>query len=77
MTGFTGTVSLQASALATVPSESDWYDVNVQGDIGSPTMPYPTAYTGVDPYNFKINTNWIRVKYHPTAGTIDKFQLRN
>ena len=77
LTDFTGTISVQASALETVPSETDWYDVNVQGDVGAPAIPYSTAFTGVDPFNFTINTNWIRVKYNPTAGTIDKFQLRN
>jgi hypothetical protein len=78
LTDFTGNIHLQGSALETTPSaDTDWYDINVQGDLGEPSIPITTATTIVDPYNFKINTNWIRVKYHPTAGTIDKFQLRN
>ena len=78
LAGFSGNIHLQGSALETIPSsDTDWYDINVQGDIGEPSIPITTATTIVDPYNFKINTNWIRVKYHPTAGTIDKFQLRN
>jgi len=48
----------------------------VQGDVGDPAIPY-TTFTGIDPFNFTVNTNWVRLKYYPTAGTVDKVQLRN
>lgn len=77
LTGFSGNVYIQGSALESTPSaDTDWYDINVQGDIGDPAIPY-ASFTGIDPFNFTVNTNWIRVKYYPTAGTLDKFQLRN
>jgi|TARA_B110000977_G_scaffold18633_1_gene22493 hypothetical protein len=78
MTNFVGTVRVQGSALASAPSlDSDWYDINVQGDIGSPAIPYATATSGVDPFNFTINTNWIRIIFDQTSGTLDQVLLRN
>lgn len=78
LTDFVGNVFVQGSALETAPTqESDWYNINVQGDAGQPELPYTNAYNGVDPFNFTVNTNWIRIKAEPTAGTIDKVLLRN
>jgi hypothetical protein len=78
MTDFVGTVKIQGSALASAPTQdTDWYDINVQGDIGNPAIPYTTATNGVDPFNFVINTNWIRVIFDQTSGTLDKVLLRN
>lgn len=77
LTGFSGNIYVQGSALETTPSsDTDWYDISVQGDIGEPAIPY-TSFTGIDPFNFTVNTNWIRLKYYPTAGTVDQVQLRN
>ena len=77
LTGFSGNIHVQGSALETTPSsDTDWYDINVQGDVGDPAIPY-TTFTGIDPFNFTVNTNWVRLKYYPTAGTVDKVQLRN
>lgn len=78
MTNFVGEVTIQGSAMMDPPSdEAQWYDINVQGDIGAATIPYSTAFDGVDPFNFVINTNWIRVKWSVTSGSIDKILLRN
>lgn len=78
MTDFVGNVWLQGSPISTVPTqETDWYDINVQGDVGQVRIPYSSAFNGVDPFNFKINTNWIRVKYELVSGSVDKIQLRN
>lgn len=77
LTGFSGNIYVQGSALETTPSsDTDWYDIGVQGDVGEPGIPY-TSFTGIDPFNFTVNTNWIRLKYYPTAGTVDQVQLRN
>lgn len=77
LTGFSGNIHIQGSALETTPSsDTDWYDINVQGDVGDPAIPY-TTFTGIDPFNFTVNTNWVRLKYYPTAGTVDQIQLRN
>ena len=63
LTGFSGNIYVQGSALETTPSsDTDWYDIGVQGDIGEPAIPY-TSFTGIDPFNFTVNTNWIRLKY--------------
>ena len=75
---FVGNVYIEGSALETVPTqESDWYVINPQGDFGQAIIPYTSATTGVDPFNFKINTNWIRVKYDLTSGSFNKVILRN
>ena len=78
MTDFVGNVTIQGSALETAPTqESDWYGINAQGDFGQIVIPYTSAFSGVDPFNFKINTNWIRVKFDLTSGSMDKVLLRN
>lgn len=78
LTDFVGDVYIQGSALETAPTqESDWYNINVQGDFGQAKIPYTTTFTGVDPFNFTINTNWIRVRFEQTSGSIDKVLLRN
>jgi len=78
MTDFVGEVFVQGSALESSPNqESDWYDINVQGDFGQVKIPYTTAFNGVDPFNFVINTNWLRVKFNKTSGSVDKILLRN
>ena len=78
MTGFTGNVTIQGSALESTPTQpSDWYDINPTGDGNESKLPF-TTFTGIDPFNFTINTNWIRVKYEDnSAGTLDKVLLRN
>jgi len=78
MTDFVGNVTIQGSALETAPTqESDWYGINAQGDFGQIKIPYASAFSGVDPFNFKINTNWIRVQFDVTSGSMDKVLLRN
>lgn len=78
LTDFVGNVEIQGSALESVPTlETDWYTINAQGDFGQAVIPYTTAMSGIDPFNFVINTNWIRVKYNLTSGSFDKVQLRN
>lgn len=78
MNEFVGNVTIQGSALETVPTqETDWYNINPQGDFGQEVIPYTTAYSGIDPFNFKINTNWIRLKIVQTSGTFNKVLLRN
>lgn len=80
MDQFVGEVTVQGSLQETVPNaenETDWFDINVQGDIGSPEIPFTTAFTGIDPFNFTVNAVWIRVKYTVTSGSITKIQLRN
>jgi hypothetical protein len=78
MTNFVGSVKIQGSALESAPTQdSDWYDINSQGDIGNPAIPYVTATSGVDPFNFTVNTNWIRVTFDQTSGTLDQVLLRN
>ncbi len=78
MTDFVGNITVQGSALESAPTqETDWYDINVQGDVGDPAVPYGTAYNGIDPFNFIINTNWLRVKFDKTSGSVDKVLLRN
>ena len=78
MTNFVGNVTLQGSALSTAPTQdSDWYDINPQGDIGSADIPYSTAFSGIDAFNFKVNTNWVRVKFEKNSGSFDKVLLRN
>lgn len=75
---FVGNVYIEGSALETVPTqESDWYVINPQGDFGQAIIPYTSATSGIDPFNFKINTNWVRVKYDLTSGSFDKVILRN
>jgi hypothetical protein len=75
---FVGTIQIQGSALESVPTqESDWYNINPQGDFGQSIIPYTSAFTGIDPFNFVINTNWIRVEFVKTSGSVDKILLRN
>lgn len=80
MDQFVGEVTVQGSIQESVPdpeNDTDWFDINVQGDIGSPEIPFNTAFTGVDPFNFTVNALWIRVKYTVTSGSITRIQLRN
>jgi len=78
LSNFVGNVYIQGSALESTPSqETDWYNIDIQGDAGQPGIPYSTSYNGIDPFNFSLNTNWIRIKAEPTSGTIDKVLLRN
>ena len=78
MTSFVGNVEIQGSALSTAPTQdSDWYDINVQGDSGQSVVPFTTAFSGIDAYNFTVNTNWVRVKFAKTSGSFDKVLLRN
>jgi len=78
MTDFVGNVTIQGSALSTAPVlDSDWYNINVQGDTGADAIPFSSAFSGIDAYNFKVNTNWVRVKFNKTSGSLDKVLLRN
>lgn len=78
MTDFVGNVTIQGSALSSTPTQdSDWYDINVQGDSGQAVVPFTTAFSGIDAYNFTVNTNWVRVKFAKTSGSFDKVLLRN
>ncbi len=78
MTNFVGNVTIQGSALSSTPTQdNDWYDINVQGDIGQTAIPFSSAFNGIDAYNFKVNTNWVRVKFDKTSGSLDKVLLRN
>lgn len=78
MSDFVGNVQIQGSALESMPTQdSDWYNINPQGDFGQSVIPYTSAYSGIDPFNFTINTNWIRVEFTKTSGSIDKIILRN
>ena len=75
---FVGTVQIQGCALESAPTdESDWYNINPQGDFGQSIIPYSSPFTGIDPFNFTVNTNWIRVKFTKTSGSVDKVILRN
>ena len=77
MTSFVGNVTIQGSALSSTPSQdSDWYDIDVQGD-GLAPVPFTSAFSGIDAYNFKVNTNWVRVKFDKSSGSLDKVLLRN
>ena len=78
MTNFVGNVTIQGSALSSTPTQdNDWYNINVQGDSGSDAIPFSTAFNGIDAYNFNVNTNWVRVKFDKTSGSLDKVLLRN
>lgn len=78
MSDFVGNVYVQGSALESAPTqETDWYDIDVQGDFGQTRIPYTTAFDGIDPFNFVVNTNWIRIKFDQTSGSVDKVLLRN
>ena len=78
MTDFVGNVTIQGSALSSTPTQdNDWYNINVQGDSGSDAIPFSTAFNGIDAYNFNVNTNWVRVKFDKTSGSLDKVLLRN
>ena len=78
LTNFVGEVTIQGSALETTPTqETDWYTINPQGDFGQAVIPYTIPTSGVDPFNFTINTNWVRVKFDLASGRFNKVQLRN
>ena len=77
MTSFVGNVTIQGSALESTPTQnSDWYDIDVQGD-GIAPVPFTSAFSGIAAFNFKVNTNWVRVKFEKTSGSLDKVLLRN
>ena len=78
LTDFVGRIQIQGSALESVPTqESDWYNINPQGDFGQSIIPYTSPFSGIDPFNFVINTNWIRVEFVKTSGSVNKIILRN
>ena len=66
--GFTGTIKMQAS-LATIPTESDWFDVD-NTTLGDGIIPAPDQTTIL---NFTGNFVWVRaIIINFTAGQINR-----
>ena len=76
MTDFVGNITMQGSALESVSTRVDWYDINVQGDVEQPSiLQYSIQWHRS--FNFVINTNWLRVKFDKTSELVDKVLSRN
>jgi hypothetical protein len=72
-TAYTGNFYVQG-ALSENPTEGDWFDITV-GSYTQPYFPY-TGHTGIDPWTFRTNVNYIRTKHTAVAGTLDKIVVR-
>ena len=72
LTGFVGTVKMQGS-LATVPAESDWFDID-----GTTIGDGSTTLTENNFKNFTGNFMWVRVIVTEfSAGTVNKVLYNN
>ena len=74
MTGFTGTVRVQAS-LEENPG-SGWFDIELED--GEPTVDYSDC-TGTEAFTVEGNYQWIRIMVCPALlndGTFDKVSIR-
>ena len=72
-TGYTGNFTVQG-ALSENPTESDWFDITL-GSYTQTFFPY-SGHTGIDPWTFRTNVNFIRTKHTTAAGTLDKIVVR-
>ena len=72
-TSYTGNFWVQG-ALSENPTESDWFDITL-GSYTEPFFPYVTR-TGIDPWTFRTNVNYIRTKHTAPAGSLDQVVVR-
>lgn len=72
-TGYTGNFYVEGT-LSENPTESDWFIITI-GSYTQEFFPY-NALTGVDPWTFRTNVNYIRTKHTQPAGTLDKVVVR-
>jgi hypothetical protein len=72
-TGYTGNFTVQG-ALSENPTESDWFDITL-GSYTQTFYPY-NGHTGIDPWTFRTNVQYIRTKHTQPAGTLDKIVVR-
>ena len=72
-TGYTGNFYVQG-ALSENPTEGDWFNITL-GSYTAEFFPY-TGHTGIDPWTFRTNVNYIRTKHTTAAGTLDKIVVR-
>ena len=72
-TGYTGNFTVQG-ALSENPTESDWFDITL-GSYTQTYFPY-NGHTGIDPWTFRTNVQYIRTKHTQPAGTLDKIVVR-
>ena len=72
-TGYTGKFYVQG-ATSDYPDETDWFDV----ELGVATAFHQyISFTGVDPFSWKSNLKYIRIKWEATGtGTVDKVVTR-
>ena len=72
-TGLTGRINLQGT-LASDPTETDWFDINLQANLAY--VDYTTD-TGVHGYTFQGNFIYLRIKLsNHSAGTLSKVLLK-
>lgn len=73
LSGYTGTLSIQASCFTNVPdndeSSTDWFNVE--------QIVVDDANTSIVNSNFIVNCNWVRIVSYPTTGSVSKVSLRN
>ena len=72
-TNYTGNFYVEG-ALSENPTEGDWFNITL-GSYTDPFYPY-TGHTGIDPWTFRTNVNYIRTKHTQPAGTLDKIIVR-
>lgn len=72
-TGYTGNFWVEG-ALSQNPTEGDWFNITL-GSYTEPFYPY-IALTGIDPWTFRTNVNYIRTKHTQPTGTLDKIIVR-
>ena len=72
-TGYTGNFYVQG-ALSENPTENDWFDITL-GSYTEVFFPY-NSYTGIDPWTFRTNVNYIRTKHTAPTGTVDQVIVR-
>ena len=72
-TGYTGNFYVEG-ALSENPTEGDWFNITL-GSYTDPFYPY-IAHTGIDPWTFRTNVNYIRTKHTQPTGTLDKIIVR-
>jgi|TARA_B100000953_G_scaffold164438_1_gene135727 hypothetical protein len=72
-TNYTGNFYVEG-ALSENPTEGDWFNITL-GSYTDPYYPY-TGHTGIDPWTFRTNVNYIRTKHTQPTGTLDKIIVR-
>ena len=72
-TNYTGNFYVEG-ALSENPTEGDWFNITL-GSYTNPYYPY-TGHTGIDPWTFRTNVNYIRTKHTQPTGTLDKIIVR-